>query len=137
MDGSLAAPPPAPRRRHAGRVLHHAFALAPLAAVATLYASSWLAALRIGHWPRPWVDDPKEIAPGCGACDALYGLVLPFLGWSVLGLLFFPVLSVALRRAYPRWWATLLALAFVAGWALLVSDSLSGLPGDRLLWYVD
>lgn len=139
MDSPVASPPPAPWRRRTLKVLHHAFALAPLALVASLYALSWLAALRVGHWPRPWVDDPKEIAPGCGACDALHGLVLPFLGWSVLGLLFFPALTVALRRAYPRRWAIPLALAFafVAGWALLIADLRFGLPGDRLLWYAD
>ena len=137
MDRSLATPPPVPWRRHTLRVLHHASALVPLAAVATLYAFSWLVALRIGHWPRPWVDDPKSVAPGCGACDVLHGLVLPFLGWSVLGLFFFPVLSVALRRACARGRLTLLALAFVAGWAMLIADLLFGLPGDRLLWYID
>jgi len=121
----------------AARLLLHALAPAPLAAVAALYASSLLAALRIGHWPRPWVDDPKEVAPGCGACDALLGLVLPLLAWSALGLVLFPALAVALRGAYPRRRAALLALAFVAGWTLLASDLLFGLPGDRLLWYID
>lgn len=137
MDSPTASPPPVPWRGRGLRFLHRAFALAPLAVAVTLYALSGLAALHIGHWPRPWVDDPRGIAPGCGACDALHALVLPLLGWSVLGLLFFPALTVALRRAYPRRWAIPFALAFAAGWALLIADLLFGLPGNRLLWYAD
>lgn len=112
--------------------LHHFFAFAPLLALAVVYLFSWRVASIIGHWPRPSLDDPKFVAPGDGLADTLYASVLILLLLAVAGVIIFPLLTYALRRAYARWWVITLIVVFVVGCVLVRID-----PGSRFAWYFD
>ena len=114
------------------KYLHYVFTAAPLAAVAAVNLLSWRAAVKIGHWPVPWQDDPKCIVPNDVLLQVLYPSIWLLLLGAVASLVFFPALLVALGYAYSvlsRW---MLVLIFAGGWVLLTLD-----PGARFTWFLD
>jgi hypothetical protein len=118
--------------RHIFVALHWSFALAPLLTSACLYLLSWRAALLLGHWPQPSLDDPKFIAPNDALMDLLYGAVLPLLLWSMVALITFPLLTFFLRKRYTRLKIVSFVVLFVGAWLFLYLD-----PGARLAWFGD
>ena len=112
-------------------VLHWLLATAPLAVVTGLYILSWGASVVLGHWPRPWIDDPKLIAGG-PLYDLLYGVTVLLLPIWISSLFLFPLTTFVLWRAQsPRLRWLSLGL-YVAGWVLV------GIAmGDRMQWLMD
>jgi hypothetical protein len=111
--------------------LHWLLAAAPLAIVTALYVLSWRGLAVLGHWPRPWIDDPKLVAGG-PLYDLLYGVTFLLLPIWISSLFLFPLTSVVMWRAQsPRLRWLSLGL-FVAGWVLVGTAT-----GDRMAWLMD
>lgn len=113
-------------------MLHHLFALAPLLILVNLYLFSWRATTLIGHWPQPFRDDPQFIVYDDILSEQLYLLVNPLFFWALVGFVALPVLTIFLRRVYPRWWTIGIICLFLIGWVLLFAE-----PTDRIVWYMD
>jgi hypothetical protein len=113
-------------------ILHHVFALAPLLMVLSLYLASWRAEAIIGHWPVPSVDDPKYIAEGDWLYKNLRLSVIWLFGGVCSAVCMLPLFTIALWRAYPRWYSIMLIAVYLIGIYVLRIDA-----GARLTWYMD
>lgn len=128
-------PGPTRSRQRRPRVLTSVYLvalLAPLTALGTAYALSIRSWMVLGSWPRPWLDDPKFIAPHDPVTAVLYWLVLAALLWSFVSLLVVAVLMEVLSRSTARRWLSVGLVLYGSGWLLLWLD-----PGARLMWYFD
>ncbi len=114
------------------RYLHYAFTAAPLSAIAALNLLAWRAAVKLGHWPVPWQDDPKCIAPNDVLFQVLYPSVMLLLLGAAASIFFFPLLMLALGHTYSWLSRCILVLIFAGGWVLLTLD-----PGARFTWLLD
>jgi hypothetical protein len=72
----------------------HSFVVMPLVTITTLVLLAVRASMHLGHWPQPWIDDPKFIAPHDPLLMLFYWLVLPGLLWSMAGIMMVPQLTV-------------------------------------------
>lgn len=107
-------------------------AAAPLLFIAVLYLFSGYAALHLGHWPQPSIDDPKFIASGDLLMDLLYSSVPVFLFAALCSLVVFPLSTLLLWRFQTKQWH----LAFIALFVFGCIVSYFGVS-DRLDWYFD
>lgn len=122
-----------------GRILAIAWGLAffyPATAVASVYFCWALAAVSLGHRPRPSVDDPKDIG---GAMEVFYSIALLLvvllppmsvggLAWAILC----PIRSLRERRFGRLMIATANAFMFYCVWKLVKLD-----PGRVFEWFFD
>lgn len=106
--------------------------LAPLSILGAAYALSVRAWMVLGSWPRPWLDDPKFIAPHDPAMTVLQGLVLGTLVWAYVSPLLVVVLLRVLSRSISTRWLSVGIVVLGSGWLLVLLD-----PGARLKWFVD
>jgi hypothetical protein len=113
-------------------ILHHALAIVPWLPTVGLWAMSWIATLHIGHWPQPWLDDPKFIVSGDPLYDLLYEAIGPLMLASCGSLLPFLLLTALVHRAYPRIWVAALVVLALLGVVIFWLD-----PGERMTWYLD
>ncbi len=105
---------------------------APLAAVAVVNLAAWRAAVKLGHWPVPWRDDPKCIVPNDVLLQVLYPSVYFLLLVALISPFVFPILMVVHRGTSPGLSRWMMAMIFVIGWVLFKLD-----PGAGLTWFLD
>ena len=105
---------------------------APLAAVVAVNLAAWRAAVKIGHWPVPWRDDPGCIMSNDVLLQVLYPPVYFLLLVALISPFVFPILMVVHRGIYPGLSRWMLLLIFAAGWVLITLD-----PGTRFTWFLD
>jgi hypothetical protein len=108
------------------------FAAAPLLFISLTYLFSAYAALHLGHWPQPLIDDPKFIASDDLLMDLLYFNVPIFLIVAFCSVVVFPLLTLLHWRSHSRKWHFSLIAIFLVGCLL----SYFGVS-DRLDWYFD
>jgi hypothetical protein len=108
------------------------FAAAPSLFMAVLYLFSGYAALLLGHWPQPYIDDPKFIASDDLLMDLLYFNVPIFSVAALCSLVVFPLLTLLLRRSHSRKWHISLIAIFLVGCLVSYFGA-----ADRLDWYFD
>lgn len=116
-----------PRDLWRGRAVAFTVAAGPLLAVACLTLFAWRGSLLVGHWPVPWVDDPKDLANADPLSAVFYAASMVLVLFAVCTLALFPVSAAfALRREYfaggsSRWVvkAVVLTLIWLGGWVAL------------------
>lgn len=108
--------------------------LPPAILLASLFALAWRGMLVLGHWPEPFMDDPKHI---CGG-DAIYQMLYRWLdvATTAAGCLttiwFALVLHLAIRQLIPLRQFFQLHLTCALAWVLVVVE-----PGQRIAWWMD
>ena len=118
--------------RFARRAVFVFAVLPPMVYLAVLYAASYVAARHLGHFPRAWIDDPKNIL----GHDAPFQRMRHIVNYSeaFAGALVWAwgLLLLHLHNRFtPKEWA-ILAVLFFGGWIALMCE-----PGARLMWWLD
>jgi len=111
--------------------LHLACAGYPIAFLGAFYGYAVGAALRLGRWPRPWADDPKEV----GHALAYYAIGFAGVQCPSAFCLALAGLPLIARRAGRVACARRLALTLGAFAVLVACAALD--PGDRFDWWMD
>lgn len=138
-EASLVDDPMPESEKSGNRVVAIAWGVAflyPLIAVGWVYFCWGLGWYLLGHWPRPSIDDPKDIG---GAMDYVYsiGLLLVVfvppmsIGGLVLAI-FCPIRSLRERRFGRVMIAIANALMSYCVWQLATLD-----PGSVFAWFFD
>jgi len=113
-------------------VLHYLITVSPLLLSASMYALAWRAARLLGHWPRPYLDDPKFAVPADHVFDVLDLVNLLLLLSIANSLVLFPLLCCWLWRRHGQWGTLGLLVIFMFGWVVLRT-----LPPDLTAWMLD
>ncbi|MCW5898610.1 MAG: hypothetical protein KIT10_05015 [Flavobacteriales bacterium] len=97
--------------------------------MAWLYLFAIAATVRLGHYPVPSLNDPKDLD-----LDVMHAGVGGLAGASLYGVpVWLAVLTVAIRKGIP-WRRN--ALIYAIGWSLLLLQLIVD-PGRTFAWYAD
>src|SRR5207248_481910 len=94
-----------PRMRWAFALLamiHHLLAFSWFLVLLVLYTFSWRVQAVIGHWPQPYVDDPKFVAPDDWLSDLLYSAVHWFFIVAIVAIVALPYLCRYMQYRFSR-----------------------------------